>query len=170
MANWAYVKNNQIVETHYQLPRNWKNVSGLNMLQNDLVTLETLGWYPVIKQHQEFDSAAYQINGYLHTFNNKQVIETLDIIELSIDPNYIQQQKNNFLIDLRNQRNKLLQESDWTQLVDTNNLLSDSEKQMWVTYRQQLRDLPEQYLTNDVISLSDVVWPVPDTSTDQPLI
>ena len=37
-------------------------------------------------------------------------------------------------------RDKLIAETDWTQLTDSQ--LSDSVKATWVTYRQALRDLP----------------------------
>ena len=36
-------------------------------------------------------------------------------------------------------RNELLEASDWTQLPDT-----PADKEAWATYRQALRDLPEQ--------------------------
>ena len=40
---------------------------------------------------------------------------------------------------LRNYRNNLLCESDWTQAADSP--LSDSKKAEWKTYRQSLRDI-----------------------------
>lgn len=40
--------------------------------------------------------------------------------------------------ELRDKRNKLLSETDWTQLSD----IPDNIKAAWATYRQQLRDLP----------------------------
>lgn len=40
-------------------------------------------------------------------------------------------------------RNSLLQQSDWTQLNDTQNTLTNEEKENWDSYRQQLRNLPE---------------------------
>ena len=44
--------------------------------------------------------------------------------------------------ELRDQRNVLLAQSDWTQLTDAP--LTDEERDVWVEYRQELRDLPEQ--------------------------
>tara|TARA_R100000234_G_C4928640_1_gene147452 strand:- start:50 stop:280 length:231 start_codon:yes stop_codon:yes gene_type:complete len=44
------------------------------------------------------------------------------------------------LEDIRKTRNKLLQESDWTQSSDSP--LTDSKKTEWATYRQNLRDVP----------------------------
>jgi len=44
------------------------------------------------------------------------------------------------LNELRSTRNLKLMQSDWTQLPDAP--LTDAKKAEWVTYRQQLRDLP----------------------------
>ena len=52
--------------------------------------------------------------------------------------------KENFGTDyigaLRHMRNILLRESDWTQFTDSP--LSESKKNEWKIYRQNLRDLP----------------------------
>ena len=42
---------------------------------------------------------------------------------------------------LRNKRNQLLVESDWTVMPDSP--ISESKKSEWKTYRQSLRDLPK---------------------------
>ena len=42
----------------------------------------------------------------------------------------------------RRKRDVLLSQSDWTQLVDAP--LTDVEKDAWVAYRQELRDIPQQ--------------------------
>jgi|11_taG_2_1085331.scaffolds.fasta_scaffold01942_6 hypothetical protein len=54
---------------------------------------------------------------------------------------------------LREDRNKALAESDWTQFNDSP--LSGVKKQEWATYRQQLRDLPAN--TDDP---ANPVWPI----------
>jgi uncharacterized protein (DUF1015 family) len=41
--------------------------------------------------------------------------------------------------EVRKERNKLLSESDWTQVID-----SPVDQIAWAIYRQALRDLPEQ--------------------------
>ena len=56
---------------------------------------------------------------------------------------------------IRNVRNGLLEESDWTQVNDS--ALSDAKKAEWTTYRQALRDLPSQYTDSD--NFDDVVFP-----------
>lgn len=45
-------------------------------------------------------------------------------------------------VSVRTQRNKLIADSDWTQLVDTP--LTNIEQASWATYRQALRDLTTQ--------------------------
>ena len=56
--------------------------------------------------------------------------------------------------DLRYLRTELLAESDWTQVPD-----APVDAEAWRVYRQQLRDLPEQY--PDILSIDEVVWPNP---------
>ena len=60
-----------------------------------------------------------------------------------------------FFPSIRIQRNELLNESDWTQVNDCP--LSDSKKQEWATYRQELRDLPSLYQSAN--NITDVIFP-----------
>ena len=60
---------------------------------------------------------------------------------------------------LRNKRNLMLEECDWTQAADSP--LSDSKKAEWATYRQQLRDLTNTYTTEN--SIEDIVFPTRPT-------
>ena len=53
------------------------------------------------------------------------------------------------MIDLRQDRNKLLLECDWTDLP--NAVLSDEKKTEWQTYRTNLRDI-----TNGLTTVADV--------------
>lgn len=58
------------------------------------------------------------------------------------DSNYIQSLSRPSLLtveEIRNQRNLLLEKSDWTQLTD-----APVDSIAWANYRQALRDLPEQ--------------------------
>ena len=54
--------------------------------------------------------------------------------------------------NLRTERDSLLVSSDWTQAADSP--LTDEVKTSWVTYRQELRDLPAN--TDDP---ADPTWP-----------
>lgn len=56
---------------------------------------------------------------------------------------------------MRQRRNMLLTDSDWTQGADSP--LSDSKKAEWATYRQALRDLTNTY--PDPTSKDQITWP-----------
>jgi hypothetical protein len=53
--------------------------------------------------------------------------------------------------DIRDQRNKKLQETDWIMLGDAN---PKPSKEAWLAYRQTLRDI-----TSTFSNPNDVVWP-----------
>lgn len=53
---------------------------------------------------------------------------------------------------VRKERDNLLQETDWTQVVDSP--LPDDKKAEFAVYRQALRDIPQTYSDPDL-----VVWP-----------
>lgn len=61
---------------------------------------------------------------------------------LALTQEQIASLKSSAMQQLRAQRNSLLLQSDWTQLVDTPQAIKSS----WAAYRQQLRDLPETVL------------------------
>jgi hypothetical protein len=50
-------------------------------------------------------------------------------------------------------RNKLLSESDWTQVLD--NELSDSKREAWKQYRSDLRHLSDKYSDIDELELPE---------------
>jgi hypothetical protein len=162
MANWAHVVDNQVEMTVDVLPRSWKNVSNLSLLKDDVQTLRSLGWYPVTKQHQEFDPSLKRIQSLHHEFVNDTVVETLVLIDVVADTLSFEIQKQNFMKQLRELRDQKLSDSDKTQLIDVNSQMTDEQKIKWVTYRQQLRDLPETYENNDIVDLDMVVWPSVD--------
>jgi hypothetical protein len=53
--------------------------------------------------------------------------------------------------EIREQRNKRLQETDWINMADVKKVVNKND---WVNYRQQLRDLPQTYTEPE-----NVVWP-----------
>jgi hypothetical protein len=59
----------------------------------------------------------------------------------------------NLITFIRLRRNELLKESDWTQVVD-----SPTDKAVWATYRQSLRDITKQSSFP-----SEVQWPIEPT-------
>ena len=54
--------------------------------------------------------------------------------------------------EIRNKRNTLLRESDWTQMNDSP--LNTEKKNEWLNYRNNLRNLPQTFINPD-----EVIWP-----------
>jgi hypothetical protein len=80
---------------------------------------------------------------------NQQVAQGLaQVVQLINDPTRLAAYWNDVII----KRNGLLVESDWTQLRDVS--LGDNPE--WVSYRQQLRDIPQTYASDPRL----IVWPV----------
>jgi hypothetical protein len=159
MAEWAYVENNEVKGQYDLLPKNWQNVSGLDLAKDDLPFLKSLGWYPVTKQIEDYDNSTHTISSYTYEIRENDVYESyiLDIIELPI-VNF-SDLKNQFMIELRNKRNQKLIESDWTQVLDVQKSFNEVKKDMWKNYRQKLRDITQIYLNNDVTDINSVNWP-----------
>jgi len=66
-----------------------------------------------------------------------------------LDPDHI---PDEWLIErMRNLRNRLLKDSDWTQSYDdpTNN------REAWAIYRQQLRDFPATWIANQIVEFPE---------------
>ena len=59
------------------------------------------------------------------------------------------------MADLRQRRNRLLQESDWTMLADTT--LTNVQKTSWMNYRTELRNITDGLSTVD--DVNSVVFP-----------
>lgn len=139
------------------------------------VDRETLNWlyhYPVQDTQDippETDAAAVMILVLPNYID-------VDIMEFYIDPTTqrlfhrisdtkMQQKKQAIIQEIREKRTRLLQESDWTRLDDTN--LSPTQKEAWAVYRQALRDLPQQVeqISDDVFftpaGQQAIVWPTP---------
>jgi hypothetical protein len=68
-------------------------------------------------------------------------------------------EETNLNFELRRIRNRLLRESDWTQLMDSP--LAEEKKQAWAVYRQLLRDLPAKYnpSVDENNQMCGVEWP-----------
>jgi hypothetical protein len=78
---------------------------------------------------------------YGNTYVTNNIAYTCQVVDMTSDEqqlyqtNKIQGQWNS----IRQERNRRLSDCDWTQVPD-----SPADKQAWITYRQQLRDLPTQ--------------------------
>ena len=164
MANWANVKNNEVVGQYDLLPKNWQNISGLDLSSDNLPFLKSVGWYPVTKQNDLWNDLTHYVSGYEYELRENDVLESIILAERQPEPvpDY-STLKNEFIIELRKQRNQKLLESDWTQLVDVQNLFdettNETTKNQWAIYRQKLRDITEVYLENEIVDINNVNWP-----------
>ena len=93
---------------------------------------------------QEHQRLLFEINS-----NNKSIIIVNGNIDLEEKPPFVMTWEV-----IREQRNFLLKETDYTQLPD----FPEAKKSQWTTYRQALRDIPQTYATPQ-----EVIWPTPPT-------
>jgi hypothetical protein len=162
MAEYCYIENNEIKEYHSDLPSSWRNISGLNLSKSNTDFLLSIGWYPVEKQNVSYDDKTHKLAGYNYTIQSDKVIE-IPIIE-SLSPQEISDriatEQFNFYQTLRDVRNNLLKDSDWTQCADIQSKNSIEWIDAWKNYRQQLRDLPESYVEIDNYDINTIRWPI----------
>ena len=151
MTKWAHVENNEIKGVYDRLPISWKNVSGFNMLADNLEVLKTFNWLPV-SEYESYDAERYNEIGYTYSIVNSRVIAS-PILQLKTIISYSESVSNE-LREIRIQRDKLLAESDVYQLGDWQKVFDESLKLRWLLYRAALRDVPETYLSKGVLS-----WP-----------
>ena len=147
--DYILVENGNIVGYPRSLPTTWNNISNFNIIEKE--RLLEYGWYPVrfIPNPNKNENTV--------TIGNDYVIESTEVLQYEkirqktqdeINQEYQQEWEN-----IRLQRNQLIYECDWTQLQDAP--LSPSKLAEWMTYRQQLRDIPNVY-SNPY----QVEWPI----------
>lgn len=155
MANWAFIENNEIKEVLDELPKNWRNVSNLDALENNLDMLKNLGWYPVQHNNVDYNPAVQKLKSLNIKFDGTLVTETYVTEYFPTDELY-----NKFITELRTRRDILLQESDFMCLYDIINIKGPKWLNDITLYRQQLRDLPSLYPNNgSVYNLTNIIWP-----------
>ena len=102
--------------------------------------------------HNQVGNKAYDVNGN----------------EIVVDEDAIAEEVSELLVEvpmkrLRQERNQKLQETDWTQYRDVS-LSNDSD---WQTYRQSLRDLPQNF--SPIIDIiTEDGYPIVKEQTDWP--
>ena len=68
-------------------------------------------------------------------YDDGKFVSVVQVTDMSAEE--IQAAKDSAMAQIRGQRNQLLKDCDWTQIVDCT-----ADKTAWATYRQALRDLP----------------------------
>lgn len=144
--DYIQVENGEVSGYPRPLPQNWADVSNFYLLQNE--RLRQYGWYPV-----RFVPAEKTDNDVV--IGQSFVIEGTEVVQYEqIRPktqDEINQEINQLWENIRNERNQLLLECDWTQLSDSP--LTAEKKTEWQTYRQELRDITNQS------DPKDIIWP-----------
>ena len=101
-----------------------------------------------------FTASPYDIETYYQEIFSRAFAGEFGEIQEYIPP-FSQEQLTEMKWEaLRQERDRLLYQTDWTQLPV--NPLTAEQKVLWETYRQELRDLPV-----NTIDIDNVVWPTP---------
>ncbi len=97
------------------------------------------GWVEVRSTVYDRDPGEFEVpDGGYHELRDGEWVFVRTVRAMT--PEEIAARDDAYAFDYRAARNKLLQASDYTQLADYPN----PDKALWATYRQELRDLPEQ--------------------------
>jgi hypothetical protein len=143
--NYCFVENGVIADGPRGLPRSWRNISGLDQMDDD--GLRELGWLPVRLEEGDVQE---KFVGSVFAILPSEVVETKIWRAYTAEEQAeIDTQK---AAQVRRERNTKLTECDWTQLNDTP--LDNAAKIQWTAYRQALRDVPSQ-----AGFPHNVVWP-----------
>jgi len=118
-------------------------------------TMAAYGMYPVsYEAAPDYDAATHR----LEISNTPSLVNgewKLTKTVVALTANEIQARDENTAYSNRTKRNKLLADSDWTQMNDSP--LSSADKTAWAVYRDELRNITDQdYWPN----MSDDDWPV----------
>lgn len=147
--------NDQIIGKPQQLPNCYECISNFDCLEkNDPQALKDLSKYG-LPGHKwlKVKDASDQINHLLYEKYDSEVFSFKIIGDIVyIKYKIISLSKEDFINKLREDRNKVLAATDWTQLPDIN--LPEYDKLRYLKYRQNLRDLPNKYLVFDKVE-----WP-----------
>lgn len=165
---WALIKNKQIVATYDKLPKN-NGEGGVNLHsikkygklldENKKVIIEKhdfgidydglkkLGYYKITETKQPSYNTEKE-NQPIATYQiiNNEIVQVWEVTPKTKEQ--LQQELNNKWQNIREIRNQLLSQSDWTQLAD----VPASPK--WIEYRKTLRDITELFDSPDA-----VIWP-----------
>lgn len=125
-----------------------KNISFPSLISDSL--LETFGVYKVeLKDSGYDDDYTKDVVEVTPTLSGSVYVQTYQISDA--DETTINTRKEIKWEEIREQRNQLLSQCDWTQFQDSP--ITGSQLTLWQTYRQELRDITSQ--SNPF----DIIWP-----------
>lgn len=116
-----------------------KNISFPSLISDSL--LETFGVYKVeLKDSGYDDDYTKDVVELTPTLSGSIYVQTYEISDA--DETTINTRKEIKWEEIREQRNQLLSQCDWTQFQDSP--ITGSQLTLWQTYRQELRDITNQ--------------------------
>ena len=137
--NYAFLSNGQIEQYPFGINALRKKFPQISF-PSDITTIN-LNEYNVVSvqltDRPTFNEKTHYLSEGVPTNESGVWKQTWVLNELSTDE--IQQHLLDKQEEVREKRNRLLRDSDWTQLADTT-----IDKTAWANYRQELRDLPSQ--------------------------
>ena len=148
--------NDKVIGNPQGLPNCYECISNFDCLaENDPEALKDLTkyglpghkWLRVVEINSPLRSEFYEShdpNLFSYYIVDDVVYFKYDVV--SLDSKIL-------LARIREDRNKILASTDWTQLPDVE--ISDEEKQKYAIYRKKLRALPNEYLKSGRLE-----WPV----------
>lgn len=147
---WILVKNKKEEGRYSVLPESWENISNFYVLEkSNPEYLNKLGWYKIQEIREvNYDSSMYYGPG-IESFdfeNNIYIIEyPLYKFEVESKEEEFSRNRAFFMEFLREKRNQLIMESDWTQMPDVAEEHTQDWINTWKVYRKALRSLPNVY-------------------------
>lgn len=170
MANYAHVENGSITGVYDLLPENWRNVSNFYLFENDTETLRSLGWRTIVKIDPDYNADYQRLGNPSYSIIDDVVYQTIEVIDLPVveivyqtpeELLAIQQAQHDAAMEkLRLKRDSLLTATDFTQLADVMVINGTELTQLFVVYRQALRDLPGSYESDiEFVNESSVTYP-----------
>lgn len=134
---YAFVENNVIVKGPTSVPKSWKNITGFHLMSD--AELKLHGWLPWNFIEISVDSDEVYGQSIIE-ITADAVVETQTKRKKTADE--LAEESRQKAENVREKRNGLLANSDWTQLSDAP--LTTEQKTAWTLYRQVLRDIPQQ--------------------------
>jgi hypothetical protein len=145
---YAKIKDNVIIKyplTIMDIRKEFPSVSFPAFPSND--ELLPYNYVQVIEVYKPDDTDTYtSVEVFPKNINGKWT-QSFELVELT--DSELTEKASELMQNIRDTRNRLLWESDWTQLAD-----SPVDKQKWAMYRQQLRDITKQHEFPNLVT-----WP-----------
>lgn len=145
--DYIQVVNGQVQGYPRSLPKNAHNVSNFYLLPQE--KLLEYGWYPVRFVPNPNKTETSVVTGQNFVVEGNEVVQYEQVREKTQEE--LDQESSQMWENVRNERNRYLEECDWTQLPDTP--LTEEQKTQWQLYRQQLRDITTQQ------DPYNIIWP-----------